>query len=409
MKSEFQIVTLQNGLRCVHRRVARPVAHLSLTIGAGTRDELPHQHGVAHLVEHLLFKGTSNHRAHYINSALDAVGGELNAFTAKEETVLHATCLRQYAKKGAHLLLDMALNSTFSEVELEKEKEVIIDEINSYKDAPAELIFDEFEELLFGSSPLGRSILGDKRSLKRVKKSDLQAFCADNYSLDNMIFALSSSHTSSQFEAFCNSVFGALSTQNKRVNRREAPSREKLFAIVKNKRLSQTHTAIGGYSPSMYDDRRLPTALLFNVLGGLSALSRMNLELRERHALTYNAEAAFCPFTDAGLFTLYFSCEANKSEKAERILKAELHKLMDKPFTDRELSKHKKQLIGQMLIANDNNESSIIAVAKSLLLYGVCETTEDIITRIEAVNAEEIQSIARELFSEENLYKLSYR
>lgn len=406
--NEFDIVTLSNGIRCVHRYTPRSVAYMSLTIGVGTRDEMPDQHGVAHLVEHLMFKGTARHKAYYINSALDSVGGELNAFTSKEETVLHATCLVDHVVKGADLLCDMAFNSTFTSSDVDKEREVIIDEINSYKDSPSELIFDEFEELLFAGSSLGRNILGNKRNLRRISSANLTSFCAKNYTTDRMIFALSSSLSTKKFEALCEKVFGSIARKDNNLDR-TSPSIVELFDTERNKRSYQTHVVLGGYAPSLYDDRRVATALLLNAIGGPSALSRMNLLLREKHALTYNAEASYSPFSDSGLFTLYFSCEAHKVERAEKLLRSELDHFMTSELTDSQLNKYKRQMIGQVLISNDNNESSMMAVAKGLLLYGECESTNSIVERVNEITTAQVLAVARELFAHTNLNRLVYQ
>lgn len=405
---EFDIVILDNGIRCAHRYTERPVAYMSLTIGSGTRDELSDAHGVAHLVEHLMFKGTSHHKAYYINSALDIVGGELNAFTSKEETVLHATCLVNNVAKGAELLCDMVFNSTFASSDVDKEREVIIDEINSYKDSPAELIFDEFEELLFAGSSLGRNILGDKKKLKRIKSADLKHFCQNNYSTDRIIFALSSSLSTKKFEALCRKVFGQIEGRQSTLAR-TSPKRVELFDIERNKRSYQTHVVIGGYAPSVFDESRLAAALLLNAIGGPSALSRMNLILREKYALTYSAEASFSPFTDSGLFTLYFSCENHKVARAEKLLRAEISRFASAQISENELNKYKRQMIGQLLISNDNSESSMMAVAKGLLLYGECESTLSIVDRVNSITTADVQRVAEELFAPSNLNRLVYQ
>ncbi len=407
--SEFEIIELQNGIRCIHRRVQRPVAHLSLTIGAGTRDEQSEQHGVAHLVEHLLFKGTVNHRAYYINSALDSVGGELNAFTTKEETVVYATCLSEYVKKGTALVADMVLNSLFLQKELDKEKEIVIDEINSYKDSPSELIFDEFEELLFGDSSLGRNILGSKKDIKKIRSEDLVAFCRENYRSDRIVFALSSSLSSAEFRRLCTKIFGGVCGASKTYE--TARKIERVadgFSVVRRKRLSQSHVVIGGIAPSLYDGDRLAVSLLINIIGGPSALSRLNLILREKYAITYSTEGAYCPFTDTGLFTLYFSCDGAKLVRAEQLLMQELRWFCDNQLSDNQLKRYKKQFIGQLLIANDSAEGAMMAVAKSLLLYGRVENTDDILKRVEGITAVELQSVAKLLFAPENISKLCY-
>ncbi|MFI3288072.1 MAG: pitrilysin family protein [Rikenellaceae bacterium] len=438
-KKEFKVITLPSGVKCVHRKIEGPVAYFSLTIGAGTRNESEKQHGVAHLVEHLLFKGTKNFRSYYINSALDSVGGELNAFTSKEETVLHATCAVQYALKGAKLLCDMAFNSLFDTKEIEKEKEVVIDEINSYKDTPSELIFDEFEELLFAGSSLGRNILGDKRSVKKVKREDLVNYCSVNYLPENMVFAMYSPLGDKEFEKLCSKVFVDLPSKDmascegldveasgvaegveKKVSAGGVVSAEAddkgdaaiprvpMFDVVRKRRVAQCHIVMGGYAPSVFDEGRLAAALLINIIGGPSALSRMNMILREKHALTYNAEAAYCPFSDTGFFTLYYSCEASRMQRAEDLLLRELKSFVDEELSRVKLAKYKKQFAGQLLIANQNSEGAMLATAKSLLVYGKVEHSDTVVDKIEAITAEDIRNVAREMFATDNLYKLSY-
>lgn len=405
---EFYEIVHPSGIRCIHRRTDSPVAYGSLTIGAGTRDEREKQHGVAHLVEHLLFKGTSSHKSYYINSALDSVGGELNAFTAKEETVLHFTCAVQYALKGAMLLSDMVFNSLLDEKEIEKEKEVIVDEINSYKDTPSELIFDEFEELLFAGSSLGRNILGDKRTVRKVKREDLVNYCTDNYLPSSMVFVLYSSLSDREFERLCAKVFATVSPREGSANQRSEAKRIAPFDVVRRRRVAQAHVVMGGYAPSVFERGRLSTALLINIIGGPSALSRMNMTLREKHALTYNAEAAYCPFSDLGFYTLYFSCEQSKVQRANDLLMKELRSFIDTPLSTAKLSKYKKQFAGQLLIANQNIEGSMLSAAKSMLVFGKIESTERVLQKIEEITPEDIQSTAQQIFSPTNIYKLSY-
>ncbi len=409
MTEKYTVLTFSSGLRAIHRRTSSPAAYMCLTIGAGTRDEKPTEHGVAHLVEHLLFKGTKNHRAYYINSALDSQGGELNAFTSKEETTIHATCPKEYVAKGAALMVDMVMNSNFKDKDIAKEKDVIADEINSYKDSPSDLIFDEFEELLFEGNGLGRNILGSKRTLNRVKREDLLNFCATNYLLPKMIFALSSSHTEAEFKRLTQRVFGELSQETPDTEMpRTAPTPVPHFEVEMNKRVNQNHVIIGGYAPSVYDPKRLTAALLLNIVGGPTALSRMNLSLREKHALTYNTEGGYYPLCDAGLFTLYFSCEQSKAPKAEKLLREILHQLSEQELSPNKLKAAKRQFIGQLLLSSENSESVTIALAKSMLLFGECEALDTIIQKIESITPQELRSVAAEMFAPSNLYKLCY-
>lgn len=407
--NEIEIFTLANGMRCIHRRTDSPIAYISLTIGSGTRDELESQNGVAHLVEHLMFKGTAKRSAYKVNSILESVGGELNAFTTKEDTVLNATCLTEYTAKAVDLLQDMAFNSIFTLGDIDKEREVIIDEINSYKDSPAELIFDDFEELLFKGSGLGRNILGSKKDLKRIVRSDIVNFTTQNYKPYKMVLAASTSMSCAKFRALCDKVVGGIAAIESVDNERQAPALVAPFDISANKHSYQTHTLIGGYAYSAFDERRLPLSLLLNILGGPSSMSRLNMSLREKHALTYSTEASYTPFVDSGLFTLYFSAEEVKSEKAERLLRQEMEKMQSSAMKAAELDRWKKQFMGQLLLSSQNIEQSMMSIAKSILLYNRFDTNEQIIEKIKAIDSEQILTIAQEIFAPKNIAKLTYR
>lgn len=406
--SDYHIYRLANGVRCVHHYAPSKVAYLSITIGAGTRDELPTQHGVAHLVEHLLFKGTPKRSAYRISSALESVGGELNAFTSKEETVVHASVPAEFVGRGADLLCDIAFNSLFSSIEVEKEREVIIDEINSYKDSPSELIFDEFEELIFEGSPLGRNILGSKSNIKGIKSADLSSFTRSNYHPSQVVFALSSPLSVKKFEALCDKVFSAIEWKNTSFNERITPSKLNKFDVQRSKKLHQSHVLMGGYAYSAMDDRRLALALLLNILGGPTSISTLNQLLREKYALTYSVEASYSAFVDTGLWTIYFSSENQKRDRVFGLILRELRHLCEVKFTDRQLARHKRQFIGQLTLSTENRENTMIAIAKSMLLYDGFEENSVIADKINAIEASELSDVACEVFNTSNISKLTY-
>lgn len=415
-EKEFDTFTLSNGLRCVHRRPfggrAAAVAHIALTIGAGTRDEADDQHGVAHLVEHLLFKGTERRSAYQVNSLLENAGGELNAFTTKEETVIHATLLRSEVAKGMDLLADMAFCSRFDERELDKEREVIIDEINSYKDSPAELIFDEFEELLFAGSPLGRNILGSKRNLKRATRQQLVDYVSGYYRPEQVVFSASVQMPHGRFRELCERYLGGWTgNHNGRgaLRPRVAPERQPLFRLTRHKNTYQTHSLIGGYGYNLHEPKRMLLAFLINLLGGPSSVSRLNMQLREKHALTYNVEAGYVPYCDSGLYTIYLGCDKEKLERSIELVQAELRKLREEKLSTAQLARAKKQFIGQMAIASDNTENLMLGVAKSLLVYGSFDSTAEIAAKIQSITADELREVAQEIFAEENQYSLIYQ
>lgn len=406
--SEFSTFTLPNGIRCVHRKIKSPVANIAITINAGTRDENQLQHGVAHLVEHLLFKGTARRSAYHVNSLLESVGGELNAFTTKEETVIHASCLKSDYRKGIDLLSDMVFNSAYKEAELFKEREIVIDEINSYKDSPAELIFDDFEELLFANSSLGRNILGNQRNLMKVQREQLLDYIRSTYNTNNIVFSSSASLSHEKFKDLC---FKYLSNipENLREFVRTKPESQPKFEITRNKKTHQIHTILGGYAYAIEDPKRMVLALLINILGGSSSLSRLNQTLREKNAITYNVEANYTPYADTGLFTIYFSSDGDKFNKAKELVIHELDRLKRDLLTSVQLAKAKKQFIGQLLISSENTENLMLSIAKSILVYNDFDSNSTLEAKINTISAEQIREIAIEIFDDDNLNYLIYR
>ena len=406
--SEFSVFTLPNGIKCVHRLTKSPVAYLGITVGAGTRDEEESEQGVAHMVEHLLFKGTEHRSAYHINSRLDSVGGDLNAFTTKEETVVHATCLRRDYARAMELLADMVFHSVFPDREIEKERGVIIDEINSYKDSPADIIFDDFESLFFAGSPLGRDILGSKKTVGKATRGQILEYMARSYNTDRMVFSSCSSISHQRFRLLCERYLGGIPA-NPRTYGRVAPERQPLFRKEKVKKTYQTHCVMGGYGYDLTDDRRIVLSFLINILGGSSALSRLNMALRERHAVTYNIEAAYTPYGDSGIYTIYFGCEAEKYDRAREMVMKELALLRDKSLSPVQLARVKRQFIGQLALASDNDENLMLGIAKSLLVYGNFDSTAEIARKIESVGSPALLDVAGEVFAESNVNILTYR
>ncbi|MEG1463422.1 MAG: pitrilysin family protein [Mucinivorans sp.] len=407
--SDYHIYRLASGVRCIHHYSPSKVAHMSITVGAGTRDELESEHGVAHLVEHLLFKGTTRRSAYRISSALESVGGELNAFTSKEETVVHASAPSDVVGRGADLLCDIVFNSLFKPDDIDKERDVIIDEINSYKDAPSELIFDEFEELIFAGSSLGRNILGSKNHIKGIKSTDLLHFTHSNYKPSQVIFALSSPLTVHRFEVLCDRVFGSIKwTDPSPSTTRITPERLAPFNVKHNKKLHQAHVLLGGYGYSAMDDKRIELAFLLNVLGGPTSISRLNQLLREKYALTYTVEASYSTFVDTGMWSVYFSSDESKCARAEKMIIKELRRLYQVDFSPAQLNRYKKQFIGQLIMSSENRESTMISIAKSMLLYDTFEENSVIAERINSLTSKSLRDVAAEIFSDDNISKLTY-
>lgn len=384
------------------------MAYLAITVGSGTRDEAETEHGVAHLVEHMLFKGTQKRTTYQVNNRLEGGGGELNAYTTKEETVVHATCLKSDYLKALDLLTDMIFNSKYPPSEIDRERNVIIDEINSYKDAPSELIFDDFEELIFADSSLGRNILGSKPVLRKLKRDDITTFVSRTYNTDQIVVSSSANISHERFAELCNKVLANIPA-NLRTWERKTTERKVVFDIEKSKSTHQVHTLLGGYAYSIHEPQRLAFTLLINILGGASSLSILNQVLREKNALTYGVDACYTPYASEGVWMIYFGCEATKHDKAMELILEQLSILRNTPLTTNKLSRLKRQFIGQLTLASDNSESLLQSIAKSLLTFGEFEDMDSVIHRITEVTPAEIQAVAQDVLDEKNISKLIYR
>jgi predicted Zn-dependent peptidase len=405
MKEEFFTHTLSNGVRCVLKTVRSEVCFCSMTIGAGSRDERDEEKGVAHLLEHTLFKGTTKRKAYQVNCRLENLGGEINAFTTKEETVVHATVLKGDFAKAVELMDDIIFHSTFPQEEVDKEKEVICDEINMYKDSPDERIYDDFEDLLFAGSELGHNILGTKRSLSKLNSKQIREFVERNYTTDRMVFAAIGNISPKRFVATMERYFGAEKATT-RTAQRVVPERVERFAKTVTKQQHQVREVLGARAYALDDKRRLALILMTNLLGGPSAASRLNVALRERRALTYCVEALYTPLSDCGMFSIYFSCEKDKLEQCREIVEKELQRIMNEPLTPRQLSIAKKQFIGGFAISAENNEAYMLSIGKSFLSFGGVDSIEAIYRKVEEIGPEDIMAVARDILP--NLSSLTY-
>lgn len=403
---EFYTYTLPNGIRGIHRQVRGSVAHCALLIGAGSRDERLNEYGLAHLTEHAFFKGTERRRAWQVNCRLENLGGELNAFTTKEETTIHATTLRGDFARAAELIADVAFRSTFPDREIEREKEVIVDEINTYKDSPADMIYDTFEDMLFEGSELGHNILGRKAALMRYDGEAIRSFTARTHTTDRMVFSSIGNFSPRMAEATALRYFGQHQATTRTCDR-VAPSLIAPFEKTVTKHTHQTHCIVGGRAYGIDDARRLPLALVVNILGGPSANSLLNVEVREKHGLSYNIEASYTPYGDCGLVAIYFSSEHANEERCMDLIDKQLHRLRTVPFTARHLSMAKKQFIAQLAISGESNESYMLGAGKSLLTHGKVDTMEQVYTKIRELTAMQLAEVAEEIFS--GMSRLVYR
>lgn len=399
MEREFYIYRLPNGIKGIHRRVRSSITHCALVINAGTRDELRSEYGLAHFAEHAFFKGTEHRKAYQVNCRLENLGGELNAYTTKEDTTIHATTLRTDFRKAVELIADIAFHSTFPERELAKEREVIIDEINTYKDSPSDMLFDTFEDMLFEGSELGHNILGTKLSLAKHNGDAIRRFIARTHTTDQMVFSSVGNLSVEAVERVATAYLGGY-TPTTRTFHRQSPAATPLFDKTVAKHTHQTHCIVGGRAYDIHDDKRLPLSLLINFLGGPSANSRLNIALREKNGLSYNNEAIYTPYSDCGYVAIYFSCDHHNTDLCRDIIAKELHSLRTTALSPRQLSMTKRQFLAQMAISMENNEGYMLGAGKSLLLHDEIDTLQEVYRKVSAVTAEQIREVAEEIFTD---------
>ena len=408
LREKCQIHTLQNGLRIIHEPTLSRVAYCGFAIDAGTRDEQPHEQGMAHFVEHLIFKGTHKRKVWHILNRMENVGGDLNAYTNKEETVVYSAFLTEHFGRAFELLTDIVFHSIFPEREIEREVEVIIDEIQSYEDTPSELIFDDFEDLIFTGHPLGRNILGHPELLKSFRSEDALQFTRRFYHPENIIFFVQGNLEFKQIIRWAEKLLDdipAVKVNNQRV----PPPLYIPQHVVMHKDTHQSHVMIGSRGYDAYEEKRTALYLLNNLLGGLGMNSRLNLALRERRGLVYNVESNLTSYTDTGTFCIYFGCDEADVDYCIRLVNKELNRLRENKLSLVQLAAAKKQLIGQIGVASDNNENNALGMAKTFLHYHKYESSEAVYRRIEALTAEELWNVANEMFAEDYLSTLIYR
>ncbi|MGQ1889082.1 M16 family metallopeptidase [Thermophagus sp. OGC60D27] len=399
--------TLPNGIRVVHHRIASPVGHCGLIINTGSRDEQDNEHGMAHFIEHVIFKGTQKRKTWHILSRLEDVGGELNAYTSKEETAIYASYLIEDFERALELLHDITFHSVFPEKELIKEKEVIIDEINSYKDNPAELIIDDFEELVFNDGPMGRNILGTAESVRSFTRDDIIRFIQNNYHTDQMVLCMVGNMESEKFLKIVHKYFGKESA-NFRHSQRPPTSTYKPTSIHKELDTFQSHITLGNIAYDLENPKRLGLSLLSNLIGGPGMNSRLNMALREKNGIAYNIESIYSPYYQTGVFSIYFGTDRQNIDRSIRIARRELARLRDKKLGQLQLHKARRQLKGQIAIANENKENLMLSIGKSFLLYNKVDSLTDLYTKIDNLTASDLLEIANEIFDDNQLSYLIY-
>ncbi len=447
---KYNTYTLDNGLRIIHLPSDSKVVYCGYQINAGTRDEEPGEEGLAHFCEHVTFKGTERRKAWHILNCLESVGGDLNAYTNKEGTVYYSAILKEHIARAVDLLSDIVFHSVYPQAEIDKEVEVICDEIESYNDSPAELIYDEFENILFKGSPLGHNILGTTEQVRSFTTEDALRFTRKLYRPDNAIFfaygdidfkklvklvrrALADDDSGKLAEEDCHADFAddadfsgdtgfagdenSITTEKsvssvKSVGPKNYPSVGEEIAgqtIVMQKNTHQAHVMIGTRAYDVNDDRRMPLYLLNNILGGPGMNAKLNLALREHNGLVYTVESTMVAYGDTGTWSIYFGCDEHDIKRCLRLVRKELDRMMEKPLSDSQLKAAKKQIKGQIGVACDNRENFALDFGKSFLHYGWEKNVDCLYEQVEAITSQQIQDVARELFDKNRLITLIFK
>ena len=402
-----EIFSLSNGIRVVYLHTPSQVAHLGITVLAGSRFERKAEDGLAHFLEHCIFKGTTKRKAFHILSRLDSVGGELNAYTAKEEMCVYASFTKEHIRRASELLADITLNSNFPFKEIQKEKEIILDEINSYLDSPSDKIFDDFEEHLFKGHALGNNILGTKERVQGFTRDDLQAYVKRFFTTENMVISFVGEIGRNRLEKILEEDFKncLLGKHNEIAEKFELNKRFKIRTKEAN---YQVHAIVGGIAPNYKEESRRGMALLTNILGGPALNSRLTLSIREKYGYSYNVEANYTPYVDTGFWSVYLGTDPKYIDKSIALIYKELKLLRTKKLGILQLNRAKEQLKGHLALGMDSNSGLMLGLGKSLLLFNQIDTIPEIYQGIDKLEASELLEIANQYFSEENCNELIF-
>ncbi len=421
---KYNTYTLDNGLRIIHLPSDSKVVYCGYQINAGTRNEEPGEEGLAHFCEHVTFKGTERRKAWHILNCLESVGGDLNAYTNKEGTVYYSAILREHIARAVDLLTDIVFHSVYPQAEIDKEVEVICDEIESYNDSPAELIYDEFENIIFKGSPLGHNILGTAEQVRSFKTEDALRFTRKLYRPDNAIFF---AYGDIDFKKLVRLLKKSFLSEERRVKSEKfnSPEAQAQFntqhstfntqhsfegqTIVMQKNTHQAHVMIGTRAYDVNDSRRMPLYLLNNMLGGPGMNAKLNLALREHNGLVYTVESTMAAYGDTGVWSIYFGCDEHDVKRCLRLVRKELDKFMQKPLSEAQLKAAKKQIKGQVGVACDNRENFALDFGKSFLHYGWEKNVDRLYEQVDEITAEQIQAVAKELFDKDRLTTLIFK
>ncbi|WP_250631819.1 M16 family metallopeptidase [Rhodoflexus caldus] len=405
---DYELYEFPSGLRLVHKRVTHTkIAHCGIILDVGSRDERPHEQGIAHFWEHMAFKGTEKRKTYHILSRLEDVGGELNAYTTKEKVCFHASVMEQHFEKALELLADIAFHSTFPEKEIEKEKTVILEEMAMYEDDPADAIYDAFDEILFPGHPLGWNIVGTTASVGSFTRQHFLEFVRGNMQNNRIVISVTGNIPFEKAKYLAEKYLSDLPQFNASLNRQK-PQHYIPQSLVQHRPIHQAHCLIGGHAYSLYDEKRIPFFMLNNLLGGPGMNSRLNMSLREKHGLVYSVDSGYNIYLDAGTFSIYFATDPNTLNKCKGLVMKELQKLREQPLGTLQLQRSKQQLMGQLAMAEESNHGMMLMMGKSILDLGRVESLNEIFGRIERIKATDLQEIACEVFAEERLSELVF-
>ncbi|WP_312357318.1 M16 family metallopeptidase [Sphingobacterium multivorum] len=404
---EYEIIRLSNGIRVVFQYQNLPVTHVCMVINAGSRDESAGKYGVAHFIEHLLFKRTERRSTQQIINHLESVGGDLNAYTTKEYICVHASILQPYLSRALDLFEDIFFHSTFPDIELDKEKSVIVDEMASYLDSPEESIVDDFEDLVFQGSGLGHNILGLEDQLLALQKGDIVDFMQANYDTNEMVIGITGNYTLKEVERLLHKIFGGVPANTiMRMRNDVNPIIEQHLAVAKP--INQVHYMLGSLAYGYRDERKTGLLLLNNMLGGMGMGSILNLSIREKYGIAYTIESNYTISSDTGLFSIYLGTDEEKVEKAKKLVFKELAKLTEQPLSETAVKKAKQKFIGQIALTEENRMSMIISAAKNVMDYDRVILLDEVIEKIQDLTNTGLLEIAQDVFDPKKMLSLSF-
>lgn len=404
---EFETFSLSNGIRVIHQRKSGDAAHFGLFVNVGSRDEKENETGLAHMLEHCMFKGTTKRKAFHILNRLDNIGGELNAYTTKEETSIHSSFLKQYYQRAIELTFDIAFKPTFPDKEITREKLIILDEFYAYKENPSDQIFEDFDEIIFPKHALGRSILGIPKHIKKAKRKNLVSFHSTYYHPENVVLSSVGDVSSEQLKKWLEKHLPEVSNNGSIPERLKPQEYQPIQRVVK-KQVHQAHIIIGNQAYANNHPKKRSLILLNNILGGPSLNNRLNLNISEKHGFAYHLESNYTGFTDSGEFSIYMGTDHKQLDKSIHLIYKELDKLKNTPLGTVQLNHAKQQIKGQIALGHESGLNIMMALGKSLLTYGKVDSMDEIYRQIDQITSSDLMDVANEVFDSKQLSSLIY-